>query len=197
MAKRKSKYRACNHTFYFYDDFGKQFEVSARVIPATSEVVPILTANHLRKSMRLKGRGNSQTCSGSICIIDNRGLFPHPCEGYCDFSDSRAWIMSKWETKKRGGGWIAECVQYEHSEGWLSMANDIKGGAQKLLEELQREGGEGRALRLKPMPKRQLVSGKGADPKTIPSGRRDGSRTRKPRAAKLRRAHMNRGLALA
>jgi hypothetical protein len=194
MVKHKSKYRNCNHTFYFYDDFGKQFEVSAKVIPAMVPVDPILTSNHLRKSIRLKGRGNSQTCSGSICIIDNRGLFPHPVEGYCDFTDTRAWIMSKWETKKRGGGWHAECVEYEHSEGWLSKANDLRGGAQKLLEEFEKTGGNGRTLHLRPMPKSQLKIGKGGYRNNEPS-RRDGSRTPKLRGAKLRRAHMNRGLA--
>jgi hypothetical protein len=156
--RKRKKFRVCKHKFYFYDDLGGQYEIAAKVIPATESVAPVLTPNHVRRSMRLKGRGNSQTCSGSICMIENKGLFPHNVVGYSDFTDVRAWIMSKWEPKK-GGGINAECVQYAHSAGWLSKANDRSGGAQSLLADLEAEGGDGRTLHLRPMPKAQLKLG--------------------------------------
>ena len=76
MAK-KTKFLTCTHPFYFYNDFGKEYEIRAKVLPATEYVEPVLTPRHLRQSIKLKGRGNSATCAGSVCIIQNAGEFPH------------------------------------------------------------------------------------------------------------------------
>lgn len=167
------------HTFRFKiqtpGEKPKVLAVKAKVIRATKPVELILTAADVRRSMRLKGVGNTQTCSMAVCAKRQADAFPHAVEGYIDWQYRTAFVVSK---VSKQTGWPIACYAYDHQDQ-IAKLNDTRGGQKKLLAELEAKGD--RVIRLYPIKKRERAPGK-------KTGRLDGSRRSRPAAvgAKLR-----------
>lgn len=183
MRKRKPT-RKHRHCFRFHvlgvDGKPQVIEAWAKIILAKHPVSLDLTKDHVRNSIKLKGVGNTQTCSMAVCSIAQKDKFPHPVVGFIDWQYSRAYVVSKIGKD----GLPSECFEYEHNDN-IAKLNDTKGGQLQLLRELESKGD--RKIRLRPAPdqtkKPSYRKNKG------PRGNRDGSRQSKPtssRGAKLR-----------
>lgn len=147
----------------------------AKIVPAKRDVYLPLKAEHVKASMKLRGVGNTQTCSMAVCASRESECFPHPVEGYIDWYYSRAFVVSKLDKN----GLPSECYEYLHSDH-IAQLNDTRGGQRKLLAQLEANGD--RIIHLRPM-RKPINTGKRRGPPTA----RDGSRTRSPsRGAKLR-----------
>lgn len=168
------------HTFVFKIQAGegektKVLKAKATVRRATKSVDLILTADDVRRSIKLKGVGNTQTCSMAVCAKRHADAFPHPVEGFIDWQYRRAFVVSK---VGKATGLPVACVVYEHHSK-IAKLNDSKGGQKKLLAQLETDGDL--MIRLLPVRQREHKPGK-------PTGRRDGSRSSRPAGsgAKLR-----------
>lgn len=160
--------------------------VMANTIQATKPVRLELAADDVRRSIKLRGVGNTQTCTMAVCAKRQADKFPHPVDGYIDWQYSRAYVVSKINPKT---GFPSSCYVYEHKDD-IAKINDTLGGQQQLLRELEKSGN--RIIHLRPFQKRPSKAGtlKGA-------GKKDGSRSSKPipRGARLRFAKAQLGLA--
>jgi hypothetical protein len=107
----------------------------ARVVKAKKPVWITLTAEHVERSIRLKGVGNTATCSAAICTYAHKAAFPHPVVGYTDWTYSRAYVVSKLDDK----GLPDECYCYEHDDE-IARLNDSKDGQRQLLVRLRKSG---------------------------------------------------------
>lgn len=136
MSKSKGRHRHC---FRFritgIDGKPQVIEAWAKVIRAKTPVKLDLAADHVRRSIKLKGVGNTQTCSMAVCSLSQRDRFPHPVVGFIDWQYSRAFVVSK----VGKDGLPCECVEYTHSDD-IAKLNDTKGGQRKLLADLEANG---------------------------------------------------------
>lgn len=106
----------------------------------------ILTADDVRRSIKLKGVGNTQTCSMAICAKRQEKSFPHPVEGgFIDWQYRAAFVVSK--INKVTGLPTESYVYYHHDD--IARLNDSKGGQKKLLDVLEAKGD--RVIRLLPV----------------------------------------------
>lgn len=163
--------RRHRHCFRFriigVDGKPQVIEAWAKIILAKSPVKLDLAAEHVRRSIKLKGIGNTQTCSMAVCSIAQKDRFPHPVMGFIDWQYSRAFVV----TKIGRDGLPSECVEYSHSDD-IAKLNDTKGGQKKLLVELEAKGD--RTIHLRPT--RDQTKNPGYRKNTGPKGRSDGSR---------------------
>lgn len=161
----------------------------AEVIRATKPVTLILTADHVRRSIELKGVGNTMTCSMAICTNTHIDRFPHPVIGYIDWWYGRAYVASK---LSKENGLPSVCYVYEHRDG-IGRMNDSLAGQKKLLAELIKNGP--REIKLLPVSTGSHRSSGRSLGK--PVGNRDGSRSSdRFKGAKLRTAVATLGLSL-
>jgi hypothetical protein len=176
MATRKT--RQHQHAFRFkIESTGDIFVAWAKVIEPKADVFLPLKTEHVRESMRLKGVGNTQTCSMAVCALREKDNFSHAVEGYIDWTYTRAWVVSR---RDRKTGMPSVCYVYDHSDS-IGRLNDTRGGQKKLLAELEAEGGE-RIIHLK-VPSKSTNK----NLRVPASGRRDSTRTKiQPRGAKQR-----------
>ena len=178
----KSKRKRAKHSFRIRVEGldGKPQEIIswAKVIDAKQAVDLDLTAAHVKRSIELKGIGNTRTCAMAVCTNQQSAKFPHKVTGDVDWQYARAYIVTK--TKN---GLPIECVRYTHGDE-IAKLNDTKGGQRKLLEDLQKNGD--RVIHLA-IPTKQKWN-----PKYRPQGNRDGTRSPKTlfnlRGGKLRHA---------
>jgi hypothetical protein len=190
MRKKKPKKLPHRHAFRFKIPAGegersKVITSWADVIAATNVVVLTLTADDVRRSIRLKGVGNTQTCAMAVCAKRHADKFlDHDVEGYIDWQYSRCYVVSQLgkETNQP-----VECYGYMHNDT-IARLNDTKGGQDKLLADLLLNGP--REVTLYPL--RQRGSSPGS---RKPTGENDGTRTSKVgvRGAHLRFAVANQG----
>lgn len=117
----------------------------AKVIYGKKPVDLILTADDVLRSIKLKGVGNTQTCSMAICTHRLAHLFSHPVGKVIDWTYGRAYVASKHSAKT---GLPVECYAYSHDDQ-IAQLNDTKGGQQKLLGILRAKGD--RTIQLKPI----------------------------------------------
>jgi hypothetical protein len=170
--KTRKKTRRHKHCFRFriigVDGKPQVIEAWAKVIRARSPVTLDLMADHVKRSIKLKGVGNTQTCSMAVCSLAQKDRFPHPVMGFIDWQYSRAFVV----TKVGRDGLPSECVEYSHSDD-IAKLNDTRGGQQKLLAGLLANGD--RKISLRPTIDQTKAPGyrKNAEPK----GKPDGSRT--------------------
>jgi hypothetical protein len=179
MTTRKTHPR---HAFRLLVQFGtKPIVFWAKVKWPTKPVDLELTEEHVRKSIKLKGIGNVATCSMALCVHDHKDAFPHEVDTYVDWFYRRVYVVSKLNVQ----GFPIECYCYEHHSK-IGQLNDSKGGQQKLLEILQRNGPM--IIRLSPPKYRTQPLGR-------PKGRDDGSRSKRTlgTGAKLRFAMATQG----
>lgn len=147
----------------------------AKVVHATKKVKLVLTAEHVRRSMKLGGIGNTQTCSMAVCAKEQAERFPHPVNGYIDWQYSRAYVVTK---VSKAHGMPTACVVYTHTDD-IAKLNDTKNGQAKLLKDLEAKGE--RVVHLRPI-QRRLTN------HVRPKGfRTDGTRSSRPAA---RGAHL-------
>lgn len=184
---RKSKVAKVRHAFLYelVNGSGKarKRKAWATVKYTTKPVEMVLTAAHVRKSMRLDGAGNTSSCSVAVCTYNHEEAFGHPVEGHIDFQYSRAFVVSK--TDKYG--LPSECYVYEHNARNIAKLNDTPGGQQKLLDRIEKDGPI--TITLKPHRVRSEIGRPG---KTRPTtGARDPMKGLK--GAKLRYAHYKLG----
>src|SRR5262245_18130635 len=95
----------------------------------------VLTADPVRKSIKLDGVGDTTKCPMATCTVDHKHLFPHPIVGYIDWTYSRVFIASKLNPN----GLPSECVAYEHGDA-IAHLNDTKNGQQEVLKRIMRDG---------------------------------------------------------
>lgn len=138
--KPKKKYMKYRHTFYFQTSGinGKKYKhpISVRVVAARVPVTLRLTAEDVSRSIKLGGRGNTQTCSMAVCALRQAPEFDHDVEGFIDWSGTRAYVVSKVNAKT---GFPEECVVYRHHDD-IADLNDTDGGQRRLLEDLNTNG---------------------------------------------------------
>lgn len=140
----------------------------AKVKKATKKVTLTLTAADVRRSIRLEGVGNTQTCSMAVCGKRQAGAFPHPVEGFIDWQYTTAYVVTK---VSKETGFPTECVAYEHDDE-IAKLNDSEGGQLKLLKRLEEKGD--RVIYLRP-PKKQTPANPGR-----PEGKSTGQRSSRP-----------------
>jgi hypothetical protein len=136
---KKSKYARNRHPFWYKARVGNgtehTYKTWARVIHAIKPVTLTLTAQHVERSIRENGRGDTAHCSMAICTYEHADAFPHPIAGHVDWNYSRAFVVSKVDKS----GLPDECVAYEHRSS-IARNQDKPGGQQKLLTKLQKYG---------------------------------------------------------
>lgn len=168
---RKPTRKPSRHTFRFKIEVDGEkpriHSVKAKVTRARKPVTLTLTAEDVERSMKLKGVGNTQTCSMAVCAKRQSDAFPHPVEGYIDWQYSSAYVVSKISKET---GMPSECVSYRHNDD-IAYLNDSKGGQKTLLEKLRKSGP--RKIKLLPIVYRAREKGR-------PRGVNDGSRQSKP-----------------
>jgi hypothetical protein len=97
----------------------------------------ILTADHVTKSIKAKGVGDTLRCSVAFCVRDHADKFPHAIDGgMIDFQYTTAFVASK----HNKSGWPTECYVYQHSLGEFAKLNDSRGGQRKLLKLIEQHG---------------------------------------------------------
>jgi hypothetical protein len=180
----KTKVRINRHTWHVKVRSGYNGESTlkarARVKRWPKPFTLTLTAEHVRKSIELQGVGNTNTCAMAICSQSHADQFPFPFAGGVEWTYGRAWFASKYRN-----GLPIECYVMAHDDQ-IAQLNDTKGGQQKLLERLEKDGPI--TISLRPVPESMPMS---ARKKRVPShkGNYDGSKTAKSvKGAKLRYA---------
>jgi hypothetical protein len=168
--------RSPRHCFRFViqiDEGEKPREIKlwAKVRKATQAVRLTLKAADVRRSIKLGGAGNTQTCTMAVCAKRQKDAFPHPVEGYIDWQYATAYVVSKCDPAT---GFPSECVVYAHKDE-IARLNDSPGGQVKLLERLAWTGD--RTITLYP------PSEKKPNPFRKPRGENTGERTSRPIAA--------------
>lgn len=193
MAKKKQYYKpkvsSKKHYFYFTLPNGKTTRVACKMRYATKEIVVPLTAEHVRDSIDAEGYGNTQTCVMAICVKAHAELFPHPVDGYVDWSYNRAYVVSK--TDKNG--WPSECIVYGHTDPIAKDFDKYKeDGVIDLWKKLRDEGAT--AITLSPVKNRnnqkQYHDSRGSDP----DRKRSGKKRKQPKGAALRFGIVHLGL---
>lgn len=147
--RAESKRKSPRHPFRFKIQLDEHeppqvVTIWATVKKATKPVQLILTAADVRRSMKLRGVGNTATCSMAVCAKRQAKAFPHPVAGYIDWQYRTAYVVTKLDKKT---GFPSECVVYDHADE-IARLNDSPGGQQKLLERLEQQGD--RAIFLRP-----------------------------------------------
>lgn len=143
----------------------------------------------VRRALALKGVGNTRLCAGAVCTWRHRKAFSHQVVGGVDWQDSRAYVISK---QDKTTGMPTECVAYRHNEDIAALFDGATpGGQQKLLAELEKNGG--RTITLLPMKRRPSgaynktkKNGHGKQ-KLNPDGSRSKDYTRTPRTGAMLR----------
>lgn len=178
---KKQKYAGNKHYWKYKLRNGRTVRKAALVIYAEEPVSADLTADHVRESIRLKGVGDTQTCSMAICCTSQAGRFPHRVTGDVEWYYSRAFVGSKLDAD----GFVAECYVYGHHDN-IAKFQDTKAGQQKLLAELLRDGD--RTVNLMPLSKVQ----RGSHPLGTAhrDSAHDGSRTKRYKGTRARAAHV-------
>jgi hypothetical protein len=175
---RRKKTVRVRHPFLYKMTFignGKEIikKAMAEVVPATKPVTIELTAAHVRKSIEVKGVGNTSSCPVAICANRHSEAFPHEVEGHIDFQYARCFVVSELDKHALP----SKCVAYEHNAGDIAKLNDTRGGPRKLLRMIERAGPitiELKPYRIRSKPgrpgkgrgitgKRAKVAGKGAN----------------------------------
>jgi hypothetical protein len=121
------------HTFRFKVENGEVIEAPAVVIPGKRNVELTLTADHIKKSVKLGGQGNTQKCAMAVCSKEHRDSFGHDFM-YVDWLDSKAYFVT--ETKN---GLPSKCISYSHHDN-VAPLFDTKIGLKKLLKEIEENG---------------------------------------------------------
>ncbi len=121
------------HTFMFKVDSGEVIKAPAVVVPATRDVELVLTADHIKKSLKLGGQGNTQKCAMAVCSKEHRESFGHDFI-YVDWLDTKAYFVT--ETKN---GLPSKCVVYAHHDK-VAPLFDTKSGLTKLLKDIEQNG---------------------------------------------------------
>lgn len=145
MTNKTARCRKSLHPFLFRitNLLGQEHTIKqwCRVFYSTTSVTITLTAEHVKRSIELKGVGNPATCAMSICVNAHRRLFPHDYVGYVDWWNSRCYIYSRLNKD----GLPTECHIYGHSDT-IADTNDFASmldtqiGQKKLLRYIQKNG---------------------------------------------------------
>lgn len=136
---KKSKFARVRHTFlYRWEDANGKLRIikaKAKVRHPAKSVILTVKPEHVRKSIRREGVGDTANCSMAVCAVDHEGAFPHKVEGHIDWTYTRAFVVSKVDRN----GLASECYVYDHHDD-VAQLNDTKGGQQKLLTKLEADG---------------------------------------------------------
>ena len=136
----KTKVAKVRHPFAYKlvngDGTSKLRKAWAVVKYTTKPVEMVLTAAHIRKSIKAKGAGTTSACAVAICSYNHSDAFPHNAEGHIDFNYTRAFVVSKVDKI----GLPCECYVYEHDARDIAFLNDTPGGQKKLLAMIEKDG---------------------------------------------------------
>jgi hypothetical protein len=169
MTATATQRKPTRHTFVFKLGEGedqKTITAKAQLRRGRKVVELVLTAADVRRSIKLQGVGNTQTCSMAVCAKRHADRFPHAVEGYIDWTYSRAYVVSKVSAETK---LPTVCVVYAHNDD-IAKLNDSKDGQKALLADLEANGD--RVIRLFP------IKARTGQPKGRPEGKRNGTRTR-------------------
>lgn len=137
--KTKSKYAKVRHTFlYRWEDANGKMHViraKARVKHPSRAVVLTLRPEHVKKSIKREGVGDTANCTMAICASDHATSFPHAVEGHIDWTYTRAFVVSK----VNRDGLPTECYVYDHRDD-IARFQDTAGGQTRLLSFLEKMG---------------------------------------------------------
>lgn len=166
MTKPKTKRRAKHYFRFQMENNGHTatFMAGAKVRTPSRAVTLTVTEADVLKSMKLKGVGNTQNCTMSVCCQRHENEFNHPVgANIIDWQYRTAYVVSKFNKD----GLPSECYRYLHNSK-IAHLNDTVGGQKKLLEMIREQGDI--TVVLSPR-RRNDVNKKGG------SGKRDGSRS--------------------
>jgi len=174
------------HTFRFKVENGEVIEAPAVVVPGRRNVELVLTADHIKKSVKLGGQGNTQKCAMAVCSKEHRDSFGHDFI-YVDWLDTKAYFVT--ETKN---GLPSKCISYTHHDN-VAPLFDTKAGLKKLLKEIEENGPKV----IKLYPPKIYADARVQNNNTHRGSKEDGSRAKTIRAkgAALRFARLQLGAA--
>lgn len=171
------------HTFRFKVENGEVIEAPAIVVPGKRDVHLTLTADHIKKSVKLRGQGNTQKCAMAVCSKEHRDSFGHDFI-YVDWLDTKAYFVT--ETKN---GLPSKCIVYAHHDT-VAPLFDTRAGLNKLLKEIEEKGPK--VIKLYP-PRIYSASEKQTANRSTRTGER--SKTIRAKGAALRFARLQLGAA--
>jgi hypothetical protein len=172
VAKKTVRPPARHYFRFKVDDHNgneRVFVAKAKIRKPKKIVTLMLTAEDVRRSIKAKGVGNTQTCAMAMCAKAHAEAFSHPVEGFIDWYYRRAYVVSRLNAE----GLPSECYVYDHNDD-VAHLNDTKGGQQKLLQQLEANGD--RIIRLhppkqaKPRPGRSRGKNTGERSRTLGTG---------------------------
>jgi len=182
MSKKKRSRIAANKHYWKYKlRNGRIVSKAAKVIYATTPVTLELTADHVGESIRVKGVGDTQTCSMAICTVKQASRFPHPVTGDVEWYYSRAFVGSKLDSD----GFVSECYVYVHNDD-VAKYQDSKDGQKKLFAELRQNGD--RKVRLLPLTESERGTHRSGGEHR--GSREDGTRRARYKGTQARVAHV-------
>lgn len=154
---KKSYYKKATsirrHYFLFKINTGEKesiFKVATKVRYARKKVMIVLTEDNAKRAIDNKGYGNSQTCVMATCVKSQAEVFPHPVDGYVDWTYNRAYVVSKVDKKT---GLPSECVVYRHEDKTAkNFDSDKEEGLIELWKDLRDNGS--REVQLHPITSR-------------------------------------------
>lgn len=121
------------HTFRFKVENGETISAPARVVPGHKKIELVLTKEHIERSVRDGGQGNTQKCAMAVCSKEHRAAFGHDFV-YVDWLDTKAYFVT--ETKN---GLPSKCIVYAHHDN-VAPLFDTKAGMKKLLKDIEANG---------------------------------------------------------
>lgn len=121
------------HTFRFKVENGETINAPAIVVPGRKNIELVLTKEHIAKSLRDNGQGNTQKCAMAVCSKEHRESFGHDFI-YVDWLDTKAYFVT--ETKN---GLPSKCIAYAHHDN-VAPLFDTKAGMRRLLKEIEEKG---------------------------------------------------------
>lgn len=154
------------HTFRFKVETGEVIEAPAKVVAGAKHVELVLNEQHILKSLKDDGQGNTQKCAMAVCSKDHREAFGHDFI-YVDWLDSKAFFVT--ETKN---GLPSKCIAYSHHDN-VAKLFDTKAGLKRLLAEIRENGPK--VIRLHPPKVWPVKQAKDAERR---GSSRDGSRAK-------------------
>lgn len=162
-----------------------EMKIPAKVRTPKKKVEFHITEEDVLRSMKLRGVGNSQTCTVACGLWRDSTAFSHPVVGPIEFFHSTCFVGSK--NDKRGH--VAECYRYKHNFAAIAKTNDKPGGQKALLEKIKRDGPITITLWPRKRRDRSKMGGTGHGS--------DGTRSTRLIGAKLRHANAMAGLSVA
>jgi hypothetical protein len=170
------------HAFLFQVGTQKPVKVYAKVKPARAAVEIVLTEEHIKRALKLDGRGDAQNCAGAVCVKSHPDAFPHGFSGHVDWLHHRAYVADS----NTSIGLPKTCVAYRLKGTARRVAPmfDSKDGLRQLLKLVRGEGGKLKLV-LEPPAYTEREAGRAKGGKDAPPRRKVGAQGHALRLTKI------------